>query len=67
MKRSPAFGKGNTGSVSEKARKAGLSQRESSSATAPISAAPGSSSEIGTSSGNCAAPALDSTVGNGAS
>ena len=67
MKRSPDLGKGKTGSVSEKARSAGFSQRESSSATSRISAAPVSSSEVGTSSGNCAAPALDSAVGNGAS
>ena len=35
--------------------------------TAFISATPGSPSLIGTSSGNCAAPAFDSGVGHGAS
>ena len=39
--RSPARGNGNTGSESENATSAGLSQRESSSITRPISAAPG--------------------------
>ncbi len=67
MKRSPARGNGKTGSLSENATRAGFSQRVSSSITMRISAAPGWPSSIGTSSGNCAAPAFDSGVGHGAS
>ena len=67
MNRSPALGNGNTGSVSEKATSAGLSQRPRASRVACISATPGSSIVSGTSSGKRCAPALLSGVGNGAS
>ena len=62
----PARGYGKTGSESEKATSAGFSQRERVQ-HAPHLRAPGASSDVGTSSGNCAAPAFDSGVGNGAS
>src|SRR5262245_4732006 len=65
--RSPARGKGNTGSLSEKATSAGFSQPCRASASFRMATAPGSFSSVGTSSGNCAAPAFDSGVGKGAS
>ena len=67
VKRSPARGKGNTGSVSENATSAGLSQPARASLTATISAAPVSSGVSGTSSGKRCAPALLSGFGYGAS
>ena len=67
MNRSPARGNGKTGSASENATSAGLSQPRSASRVATISARPASSSVSGTSSGKRCAPALLSAFGNGAS
>ena len=60
---SPARGNGNTGSLSENATSTGLSQLANASRTARISAAPTSSSDVGTRNGNLWAPALLSVVG----